>query len=156
MGQSTSDLDTVMPRGEMSEKEETTILEEGDVKVTNLRVIIGSKTYAMSNIASVSLTTKESISLFTIEIILFGYFVLLYFVIGVVADSTGGLICCSIAITIPLVIVLFHIIKKTRTSYVVTIISGSSVSNIYESQDEAFIKRIVAAMNYVVVCKDSS
>jgi hypothetical protein len=35
--------------------EEETIFEEGDARITNLRAIISGKTFAMSNITSVSL-----------------------------------------------------------------------------------------------------
>ena len=39
----------------MTETIETSILEEGNVKITNLRAIIGTKTYAMSNVTSVNM-----------------------------------------------------------------------------------------------------
>src|SRR5436190_16751771 len=42
----------------MNDMSETTILEEGKVKITNLRAIIGTKTYPISNITSVNLITK--------------------------------------------------------------------------------------------------
>ena len=43
----------------MANTGETTILEEGGVKITNRRAIIGLKTYAMANITSVSMTYRN-------------------------------------------------------------------------------------------------
>lgn len=43
----------------MNDISETTVLEERNVKITNLRAIIGTKTYPMSNITSVNLSTKS-------------------------------------------------------------------------------------------------
>lgn len=44
----------------MQESDEVTILQEGNVKITNIRTIIGSKTYQLSNIDSVRMHERES------------------------------------------------------------------------------------------------
>jgi hypothetical protein len=43
-------------RGKMNEMKETTILQEGNVKITNQRVLIGTDTYGVSNIRAVTIT----------------------------------------------------------------------------------------------------
>ncbi|OGC81518.1 MAG: hypothetical protein A2V81_04425 [Candidatus Abawacabacteria bacterium RBG_16_42_10] len=42
-----------------AESEETMFLELGDVKITNLRAVIGTKTYTMPNVTSVSMQEYE-------------------------------------------------------------------------------------------------
>ena len=43
----------------MEDLRETIILKVNDIKITNLRAVIGAKTYAVSNITSVSLAEKN-------------------------------------------------------------------------------------------------
>jgi hypothetical protein len=128
----------------MNEVSETTILEEGNVKITNLRAIISTKTYAMSNVTSVNLS-KKSDSNAPLFLILGG---ILLGMIGLtnVRDYIG---CLILAVLLVGGGILAS--KTAKPTYTVQIGSASGESNILESQDVDHIKRIVDAMNDAIV-----
>ena len=128
----------------MNEVSETTILEEGNVKITNLRAIIGTKTYAMSNVTSVNLSKKAD-SNAPLFLMLGG---ILLGMIGLtnMRDYMGCLILA--------VLLVGGGILASRTSkstYMVQIGSASGESNILESQDQNYVKRIVDSMNEAII-----
>jgi hypothetical protein len=128
----------------MNEVSEMTILEEGNVKITNLRAIIGTKTYAMSNVTSVNLSKKTE-SNAPVFLILGG---ILIGIIGLtnVRDYMG---CLILAVLLVGGGILAS--KTAKPTYMVQIGSSSGESNILESQDADHIKRIVASMNDAIV-----
>ena len=129
----------------MTENNENIILEEGNVKITNLRAVIGAKTYAMSNVTSVNMGTKAT-SNAPLSIILIGIILIIgSYVIGF-RDSVG---CLAVALL--LIVVGVYLAKNAKTTFIVRIGSASGESNILEAQDKAYIKRIVDALNEAIV-----
>ena len=119
----------------MADVNATTILHEGLVKITNLRTVIGTKTYSMSDIRSVNLT-KQAESQGPLLLAIPGILLVLWSVL----DQTGQFAeLFNIA--------LFIIAKPT---YAVQIGSASGVTNILRSTDLTFIQRIVDAMNNAI------
>lgn len=128
----------------MTDTGETTILEEGNVKITNLRVIIGTKTYSMSNIASVSMGKNDSKGILPF-IVIAG---ILSALIGLI-DLKENMQCLTLGM---LMVIGGGIgIANSKTKYIVRIGSASGESNILESHDKATIKRVVNAMNEAIV-----
>ena len=129
----------------MADINEVTILEEGQVKITNLRAVIGTKTYTMSNITSI--TRKKRETGYTASF-WWGVFGVLFMIIsGLDFDylwifSINGLMCVLAAVTVA---------RNPKTVYIVKIGSSSGEKNVLESYDREYIKRIVDAMNEAIV-----
>ena len=128
----------------MTETIETSILEEGNVKITNLRAIIGTKTYAMSNVTSVSLGKKKE-SNTPLGLIILGA------AMGISGLFTlpDTLVCVGIGGVLAVMGVFGAL--NSKPTYMVRIGSASGESNILESTDLEQISRIVAAMNDAIV-----
>jgi len=128
----------------MTDTGEITILEEESVKITNLRVIIGTKTYAMANVASVSMGKNDSKGILPL-IVVAG---ILSALIGFI-DLKENMQCLTLGVLMVIGGVLG--IATSKTKYSVRIGSASGESNILESHDKATIKRVVNAMNEAIV-----
>lgn len=132
--------------------DETTIYESQGVKVTNLRAVVGSKTYSMSNITSVSTSTKESACV-PLVAILFGSLLLL-------AGVASLLLGSSLSGVLPWFIlgglsvgggILVH--RARSATYVVRLGSASGETDALTSANKAEIDAIVAALNEAIVKK---
>jgi hypothetical protein len=119
---------------------ETTIFEEGGVKITNLRAVIVTNTYPISKITFVSRQKREPgsapywWSLLGMLLLLIGFLDM---------DRFWGILIAGL-------IIFFagtYTIRRARTSYVVRIGSAGVEIDIFASQDQEYIKRIVEAMN---------
>jgi uncharacterized protein DUF6232 len=127
----------------MNEPRETTILQEGLVKVTNLRTLIGTQTYSISAITSVKLT-KQAKSYRPFWLIIVGLLLILwanidetrqfveFFGIGILLVAAG--------------IALF----MAKPSYAVQIGSSTGELNILSSSDLSFLQKIVTAINSAI------
>ena len=134
-------------RGKMNEMHETTILQEGLVRITNRRTLIGTQTYPMSEVKSVTVTRRGK-NLRPIWLVLVGSLLLLWSII----DETGyyrEFFNWGIVLNV-LGLVLLAIAKP---SYVIQVRSATGVSNILGSTDPRFIQRIVEAMNKAIRSK---
>jgi hypothetical protein len=128
----------------MSNVSETTILQEGLVKITNLRMVIGTITYSMSDIKTVNLT-KQAKSRRPFLLALGG----ILFVLWSILDQTGyyseffniGMLLIIVGIA------LFIVAKPT---YAVQIGSVAGKTSILSSTDISFIQKIVNAMNSAI------
>jgi hypothetical protein len=125
----------------MNDPYETTILQEGLVRITNRRTLIGTQTYLMSDIKSVTVTRRGK-DIRPIWLILAGSLFLLWSVI----DQTGyyreffnwGIV---------LLVVGLVLVVMAKPSYVIQVRSTSGVRDILGSTDPSYIQRIVQAMN---------
>jgi len=137
--------------------EEHVILEERDVRITNLRAILGNKTYAMSNITSVSLN-KRTPSRLPVTFLLMGAGLLALFLFSFI-QLLGGEDTNAIPVLVLLLfgggflalgILMRWAIKPT---YVVRIGSASGESDVLTSTDRDLTERIIGAMNQAIVMR---
>jgi Family of unknown function (DUF6232) len=128
----------------MNEVKETTILQEGLVKVTNLRTIIGTQTFPISDIASVNLT-KQAKSYRSLLVVFVGILLIAW---AVIDETTQFREFFNIGIFLAVIgIVLFMVARPT---YAVQIGSASGETTILSSTDKSFIQKIVMAMNNAI------
>jgi hypothetical protein len=120
---------------------EMTILQEGLVRITNRRTLIGTQTYSMSEIKSVAIARRAK-STRPIWLLLPGVLLLLWSIV----DQTGyyreffnwGVALSVLSLT-------FMVLGKP--SYVIRIRSNAGFQDILGSTDRSYIERIVAAMD---------
>ena len=121
---------------------ETTILQEGLVKVTNRRLLVGTATYAMSDIKSIRVIKRERIS-WPVWLVAVG----LFFMLWAVADQTGYF-GPFFTLGIMLIVLGLALLLTARASYVIQIITTAGKKNdIFGSTDLALIQRIVGAVD---------
>jgi hypothetical protein len=128
----------------MNKMYENTILQEGLVRITNRRTLIGTQTYPMSEIKSVTVTRRGKDTR-PIWLVLVGSLLLLWSIV----DQTGyyiELFNWGIVLSV-LGLVLFAVAKP---SYVIQVRSTAGIRDILGSTDLSFIQRIVGAMNRVI------
>ena len=123
---------------------EMTILQEGLVRITNRRTLIGTQTYSMPDIKSVTIARRAK-STRPIWLLLPGVLLLLWSII----DQTGyyreffnwGIVLSILSLTLLVV---------AKPSYVIRIRSNAGFRDILGSTDHSYIERIVAAMNQAI------
>lgn len=124
----------------MTDVHETTIFEEGGVRITNLRAIIVTNIYPISKITYVSRQKREPgsapywWSLLGMLLLLIGFLDMARFrwilISGLIIFFAGT-----------------YTIRRARTNYVVRIGSDGVETDIFASQDQEYIQRIVKAIN---------
>ena len=123
---------------------ETTILQEGLVRITNRRTLVGTMTYWMSDIRSVSVTRQER-SNRPVWLIIIGLFSLLWSMI----DQTGYYIEFFNIGTV-LVIVGLALILVAKPTFALQIKGPYGETSILRSTNRDYIQRIAGAMNKVI------
>ena len=125
--------------------EEEVLLQEAGVTVTKTRFIIPSQTYAMAGVTSVRALYDDPSRKWPIIAILFGALIML----GGFGSETpiGGLL--GVAIIVGGVLWLRAL---KRTFYIVLHTAGDE-SRALESKDEAWIDRVVVALNEAIVAR---
>src|SRR5688500_14453960 len=129
----------------MNDVMEMTILEEYDIKITNLRAKVGTETYNLANITSARIMKERSVlNLFILALIglalLIGLFSL--------GSSIYSRSLVSTAFTIlggALVIAL-----TAQPTYHLLITSAVGTTDILQSMDEDYVKRIHEAIRYAI------
>jgi len=126
--------------------EEMVIYEKSDVKITNLRAIFGDKTYAISNITSVTRKEKTNLSAFLpVAIIVVGIaFISLAFFNDVINWGT-------ILYGIFMVVGGYFLALLLNTEYFVQIGSASGEIRAYTSKSIAKVTEIVQAINQAMI-----
>lgn len=123
---------------------EMTIYEEGGVKITTARAVLGGKTYAMSNITSVSMSSEvESAGCITFGLIIGGAAVIIW---GV---AVGEWLMAGIGLV--MAVGGFYLNRGEKTKYTVRIGSSSGEADALTSYDQAEIQKIIDAMNDAIV-----
>ncbi|MBI4200545.1 MAG: hypothetical protein HY535_08765 [Chloroflexi bacterium] len=116
---------------------EKTFFQSEEVTVTNSRFMVGSKTFAMSNITSVKASEQEPKRLYSIGLIVLGVFVLTGSVgIGVVISGIG---------------VAWLLMQKTK--YHVTLTTAAGESSALGSKQREYIEKVVQALNEAIVAR---
>jgi len=132
----------------MADVSETTILQEGPVKITNLRMLIGTETYKLSNITSAKFTTQPK-SKRPFLFVIVGVFLVLWSIF----EETGYFgEFYNIGLILIIVSAVFFLLSKTV--YTVQIEGVSGERNILNFTDLSFVKRIVDAMNMAIARKE--
>ena len=140
----------VQKKGEAKENGEVILLKEGHVEITDLSVMIGQKTYAISNIHSVRVHTHEP-----------KLFLSVFFMLVVAAWSASVAMShmetYSQTMAVGLVMGmagLIFLILSTKTKYRVRIRSSDGELNILESNDKNFIGRTAQAINRAIFLRE--
>ncbi|MDQ3004590.1 MAG: DUF6232 family protein [Chloroflexota bacterium] len=126
--------------------EEKVIYEQGDIKITNLRAIFGDKTYAISNITSVTKKEKTNLSAFLpVAMIVVGIafisFAFFEKVINWIAIGFGVL----------MVVGGYFVAMLLKTEYFVQIGSASGEEQANKSKSIAKVTEIVKAVNQAMI-----
>jgi hypothetical protein len=137
---------------------EQVILEEGQVRITNLRAILGPKTYAMSNITSVTMAKSQPGTCLPFALLLGGAALLALFLLSAYSalssprttDAPSWILLVVGAISLAIGIIVH---RGAKPDYIVKIGSASGESNALSSRDRASIERIVGAMNQAIVMR---
>ncbi len=128
----------------MAELKETTILQEGPVKITSRRTLIGTITYPMSQINSVHLT-RQGRNLKPLLGIIPG----LFFIGWSLIDQTGQFME-FFNIGMAFIVVSLALVWLSKPTFAVQIGNASGDDSILRSTDQSFIQRIVDAMNIAI------
>jgi len=129
----------------MKDRDEVTVLKEGNVKITNLRTTIGSNTYQMSNIHSVRMYAGEP-KLFIPVFFMLTAAVFLALVALTNLDDLSHYLEISLYMGMgALVFLLFS--RKTKYSVRVKSSKSKGELNILEATDKESVEKIVRAMH---------
>ena len=131
----------------MAELKETTILQEGPVKVTSRRTIIGTITYQMSQIKSAHVTRRGR----NMKPLL-GIIPGIFFITWSLLDQTSQFME-FFNIGVAFIAVSLALVWLAKPTYAVQIGNSSDDDSILRSTDQSFIQRIVDAMNTAIARK---
>ena len=126
--------------------EEKVIYEQGDIRITNLRAIFGAKTYAISNIMSVTKKERTNLSAFLpVVIIVLG--------IAFISFAFFNEVINWIAIGFGVLMVVggYFVAMLLKTEYFVEIGSASGEEQAYHSKSIVKVTDIVRAINQAIV-----
>jgi hypothetical protein len=125
---------------------EVTLLKEGNVRVTNLRVVIGAKSYELSRIAAVRVHEKEPTLFIPIFLLLVAATCLSLIALTNPDDLSHYLTTGFYIIITTFLLFLF----SRKTKYSVRIKTSVGELNIWEANDRERAERIVAAMRQAI------
>jgi len=125
----------------MNDVGEITILEEADVKITTQRAVIGAKTYPLSDLISVRMTKEGSMVGCLIASLLSGGLLLGLFSLVSAAYNLEICLAAFIILGAALVVALL-----AQPNYILQIRSVSGRTDLLQSMDEEYFKRIVDAI----------
>jgi len=126
--------------------EEKVIYEQGDIRITNLRAIFGAKTYAISNIMSVTKKERTNLSAFLpVVIIVLG--------IAFISFAFFNEVINWIAIGFGVLMVVggYFVAMLLKTEYFVEIGSASGEEQAYSSKSIVKVTDIVRAINQAII-----
>ena len=132
------------------DSDEIVILKEGNVKITNLRARIGSKTYSMSNIDEVRVHEREP-KLFVPVFFMLIVAVCLALVALTNLDDLSHIL--EIGFFIGGGGFIFFLLS-TKTKYSVRVRSSIRELNILEANDRDSVEKIVTAMNEAISLRE--
>ena len=144
---------------------EKIFFQQGNVLVSQFRLVIGGKTYVMRNISSVStasdcLIKRPSKILYKILIgiaflLLLGTIQTTFFYILIANGKIPLFYCTIIAILIIVIIFCFKKMSKLKPqyffSYFVRISTNSGTSDVLSSSDKQYIQKVVDAINQAII-----
>lgn len=133
--------------------EETVILEEPNIKITNLRAIIENKTYPIANITSVG-TAQESPKVLVPLVLIFGGVMALMVSIPTLLNNRtwdnqySALTLGFIAITIGVIT-----LRSAKTTHILQLATAAGEVKAYTSTDPNRIQKISEALNTAIIQK---
>ncbi len=122
--------------------DEKVFLNNQGVSVSNSRFIVDGQTYAMNNVTSVKTDVSQPSRAANILFIVLGVLVLL--------GGGGG---ASIVVGLLMVVASVYFWTKNKPKHLVVLNTSSGETQALESQDEAFIERVVSALNESIVSR---
>ena len=125
---------------------EFVILREGNVKITNKKARVGSKTYLMSTIDEARVHQREPKLFIPIFFMLISAVCLALIALTNLSDLSHFL---EIALYIGVGVFIFFLLS-TKTKYSVRVRSSIRELNILEANDKDSVERIVSAMNEAI------
>lgn len=127
--------------------EETTIYEDPQVKITNLRAVIEGKTYPIANITSVGATSQSPSGCLPGIGFLFG---LMLFLFGIadMRENIGSLII-GIMVAAPSAYVLI----VAKPFYILQLATAAGEVKALQSKDQQYIAQITEALNQAIIQK---
>ena len=126
--------------------EEKVIYEQGDIRITNLRAIFGNKTYAISNITSVTKKEKTNLSAFLpVAIIVVGIAFISFAFFNQIINWT------AIWFGVLMVVGGYFVAMLLKTEYFVQIGSASGEEQAYKSKSIVKVTDIVRAINQAII-----
>ncbi len=134
-------------RQTMTHVSEINILKAKNVKITNLRAIIGTRTYAISDIASFTVDVNEP-KLFIP--VFFAVIAGVCSVLVAISDMREYSGCLTTGLYIGIAAVLLFILSQ-KTKYVIRIRSTSGEFKALETSDGTLVERIVRALDEAMI-----
>lgn len=127
--------------------EEIVIHEDAEVKITNLRAVLGGKTYSIANITSVGAKEESPSGCVPAGLIIFGLFLLFigmsdlrsnlgYLITGVVLSGLG-----------------FLAARSAKPDFILQIATAAGEVKALSSKDKAYIQKITDALNDAIIKK---
>ncbi|WP_309714527.1 DUF6232 family protein [Armatimonas sp.] len=130
---------------------EVTYLENSDVTVTNLRILISGKTYALSNVTSVGVTTIPQNHSGAITFGCTGtVFGLLILGVNAILGSDGGKFF-GILVTVLSIFIPIQLSQSKKDKYYVVIRGSSGEFNALWAYDKDYIESIAKSINDAIV-----
>lgn len=123
--------------------DETIYYNEGNVKITNARAILDTRTFAMNGITSVSMSSKAPPIFLPAVLILIGV------IVGLMSIGNDGWLGYVIAMV--LIGAGVGLYKMASTMYTVRVGSASGEQNAYTTSNQDQIRKIVEAINTAII-----
>jgi hypothetical protein len=127
----------------MKDLDEITILREGNVKITSQRVIIGTRVYALSNMASVRMHVNEPTLFLPVFYLLIAAICSALVAVSDMDDYSHFL---TNGLYLAIAGFLFFLLSR-KTKYSVRARSSAGEIVILEASDRDCVERIIRAMN---------
>lgn len=137
----------------MADAVERVFLKEGSVLVTNARFQVGAQTFAMNAVSSVSYQRRGADLVGSTLFITIGVVIFVFGLVGaLVSWRTGG---GFVALFFGLILVLIgaSMRKSRKDSFIVALRTSSGEVPALESPDQAYIERVVLALNEALVSR---
>ena len=131
--------------------EERIFFNEGQFQITDKRAVLGSKTYSIANITSVSTVEVKPLTCFpTVLIILGAISLLVYLSFLLSSENVFSLLVFGLMMS---GLGFFWIRSMGGSKYVIKIESASGEFDGMSSNDQELISRIVIAMNDAIIMR---
>ena len=130
----------------MNDASEITILKEGNVKITNVRAVIGTKSYAISNMTSVRMDVNEP------KMFLPVFFTVNMGICSVligISNMEAYAQCLQTGLYASITGILLFLISR-KTKYSVHITGTAGELRILEANDKDYVERIVHSMHQAI------
>ena len=126
--------------------EETVYHQDQNVTITNARVVIGAKTYAMANITSVSMSMRPAQTGCATWTLVGGLAAALFF--GWVSHWLTGVVIAVVTIA-----AAFYLAKQAKPSYLIRPGSASGETDVFASYSREYIQTLVDRINQAIIVR---